>query len=96
MPRTTSLTLDARTVAARWPPAICSDHPADFRWATTDKDTIPGPPTKVPLGTNGRPIILGLQTTLARLVEQLSAGMESTATIVTKRIMLLPYDLDAI
>jgi hypothetical protein len=96
MPMTTSLTLDARTVATRLPPAICSDHQADFRWATTDKDPIPGPPTKVPVRTNGRPIILGLQTTLARLVEQVSAGMQSTAAIVTKRMMLPPYDMDAI
>jgi hypothetical protein len=93
MPRTTSPTPDARIVATGWPPAAYSDPQVDFRLATTDKDGIPGPPTKVPPDTDDRPIFLGLlrvQANVVRPIEKFLADVQSTATIVTQTMILPP------
>jgi hypothetical protein len=91
--RVTSPVSDARIVAAQWPPLSCTDPQVDFRLPTTEKDGIPGPPTKVPPDTDERYMFLGLrgvQANVVRPMEQVLADVQSTMTIVTQRMIMPP------
>jgi hypothetical protein len=91
MPRTTSPTPDARIVAARCPSASYSDPQVDFRLATTDKDSIPGRPTKVPPDTDDiRVFGVRVPVDVLQPVTELLAGAQSIATVASQRMMSKP------
>jgi hypothetical protein len=94
MPRTTSPAPDTRMFTAWRPQAAYSNPGVDFQFTTTNKDGIPGPPTKVPPDTDDRRITFGLrvQPDVVRQMEQFVAGVQSVATIASQRLVLPPYN----